>query len=122
MRNKSTNIEKRPNHVIVSSKNKAIDDKTVTILFVRKDEDIFTMSYGSSVVFMRIIYDYNTEINSVIGTKGTSKNTDSTIGRKYGNMNSVRHNHPKALLLLNYSLRFFKLIIKMALAFLPYLF
>ena len=106
MKNRSTHVERRPNHDIVSSIIEAKDDKSVIIVFVCKDEDIFTMSYDNSVVFMRIIYDHNTEINSVIGTNGPSQNNDSAIGRKYGNMDSVRHKHPKVLLLLKLLIAF----------------
>ena len=92
MKNKTKNVERRPNHVIVSSIIKVIADKSVTIVLVCKGEVFFTMS-DCSLDFIQITYDNNTEISSVIGTNGH---------------------------ILNYLLQFLKLIIKMALRLFPY--
>lgn len=116
MKNKTKHVERRPNHVIASSIIKVIADKSVIIVLVRKGEVIFTMSDGS-LDFMRITYDNNTEISSVIGTNGHPPSNDSAIGRKNDDMASVRNMHPKVSLILNYLLRFLKLIIKIALKF-----
>lgn len=119
MKNKTKNVERKPNHVIVSSIIKVIADKSVTIVLVCKGEVFFTMS-DCSLDFIQITYDNNTEISSVIGTNGHPPSNDSAIGRKNDNMASVRNIHPKVSLILNYLLQFLKLIIKMALRLFTY--